>query len=217
MAKVRTARNVAGNAAECRGVEPELTAGVVPQAAARDPVRADRSAAGIQIGALGYREGKSTAQGQDAVHLPSLDEVSRRAVQALAEWKIVDEVEHGAMGLVELETPPRGSAIAWILKIAVFISAGFAVSHRLAVRIRESVHQTVRIALFERRLKAMVRSVAIAVDQAQASQVLNAAGIVKLLERTPPLEIRIRRWIRTVKIGDRVTHVARFATDVPHR
>ena len=94
-----------------------------------------RRPSGIQIRALGNGKGKTAAQGQDAVHLLSLDEVSRRAVQALAERKIVDEVEHGAVRLVELEAPSRGSAIAWILKIAVFISAGFAISHCLAVRI----------------------------------------------------------------------------------
>src|SRR5205814_7936186 len=99
-------------------------------------------------------------QSQDAVHLPSLDQVSQETMQTLAEWQVVDEVEHGAVGLVELKTAAGGSAVARILEIAVFIAARLAVSHGLAVRIRESVHQTVRIALLQRYLEPVVGSVA---------------------------------------------------------
>src|SRR4051812_32224353 len=138
-------------------------------------------------------------------------------MKSFSKRQVVDEVEHRAMGLVELETAPRGRAVSRILKIAIFISTRLAVSHGPAKRIRESVHQTMRIAFLKRRLQPVVRAIAITVDEPQTAQVLNTAIIVKLLIRPPLLEIRIRRWIRTVEVGDRIPHVAGFAADVSHR
>src|SRR5262249_43806597 len=103
VAEIRAAGNVAGRAAERKGIEPEL-AGRVVAASIRNAVGTRRTAAEVQIaGALTHGEWEAGPDGNDSVGLPAAESEPQRTAHARAR-QLPDVVGHHVMGLVEAET-----------------------------------------------------------------------------------------------------------------
>src|SRR5262249_37736704 len=118
--------------------------------------------------------------------------------------------------LVEPQAASGSQPVPRILPVHALVAAGLTVSVDLAEGVSQPVREALGVALLHPHLKPVIKGISIAVQKADASQILNPAVVKEFLRRPSSLEIGIGRGVRPVEVRDAVGDVSTLAANVTH-